>query len=345
LASGQLIIGQLSDRYGRRRPLIVGTTLCLGASAMSVVAPVIEVLIGLRFVQGFAGAAGVVIARAVIADRTYGSQAVRAFSTLTVAGVLAPIAAPILGGAVVTAVGWRAVFAILAVVNLLTLAGVVLFVDESLPDHRRRPSGIKALGTNAFSVLANRRYVGYVATSAFIAATMFGYVSASPFVLQDIVGLSPTTYSYTFACFSLLLAVGSVVARRTVDTLAPHLVMAGGVVTLLIITALLLFTVTIGGVRPWPTIALLGCFMAGIGFLYGHAAMLATTEVRQAAGTGSAIFGFAQYTAGAIASPLVGLAGHGSAVPMGVVMFVAASAAAAALFILAGGIGETDDSS
>jgi MFS transporter, DHA1 family, multidrug resistance protein len=100
---------------------------------------------------------------------------------------------------------------------------------------------------------------------------------------------------------------------------------------------------TIGGVRPWPTIALMGCFMAGIGFLYGHAAMLATTEVRHAAGTGSAIFGFAQYTAGAVVSPLVGVAGHSSAVPMGVVMFAAASAAAAALFILTRGPGGADE--
>ena len=87
------------------------------------------------------------------------------------------------------------------------------------------------------------------------------------------------------------------------------------------ITALMLLTVTMGEVAPVPTIALMGCFMAAIGFVYGHANMLATTEVHQAAGTGSAFLGFLQYTAGAIASPLVGVAGHSSAVPMGVVMF------------------------
>ena len=334
LATGQLMLGQLSDRYGRRRPLIVGTAACLGASALCVVAPVIEVLICLRFVQGFAGAAGVVIARAVIADRAGGRSAVQLFSTMNATAVLAPISAPVLGGMVVTTFGWRAVFVVLALMNLSTLLGVVIFVDESLAEDLRRPSGLKALATSMFSLLANRRYLGYVGASAFIAAAMFGYVAASPFVLQDIIGLSPTTYSYTFASFSLSLAVGSVVARGTVGHVAPRRVMAGGVITLVAITALLLATVTIGGVRPWPTIALMGCFMAGIGFLYGHAAMLAITEVRHAAGTGSAIFGFAQYAAGAVVSPLVGVAGHSSAVPMGVVMFASTSAAAATLFML-----------
>jgi DHA1 family bicyclomycin/chloramphenicol resistance-like MFS transporter len=202
--------------------------------------------------------------------------------------------------------------------------------------HRSRR---RCLAVRLFSVLANRRYLGYVGASAFIAAAMFGYVAASPFVLQDIVGLSPATYSYTFASFSVALAVGSVVARTTVGSVAPRQVMAGGVVALMAITAVLLVTVTVGGVRPWPTIALMGCFMAGIGFQYGPAAMLATTEVRHAAGTGSAIYGFAQYSAGAVVSPLVGVAGHSSAVPMGVVMFASILAAAATLFLLTRGSG------
>jgi DHA1 family bicyclomycin/chloramphenicol resistance-like MFS transporter len=198
------------------------------------------------------------------------------------------------------------------------------------------------LFASTFGVLANRQYLGYVGASAFIAAAMFGYVSASPFVLQEIVGLSPVAYSYTFASFSLALALGSVVARSTVSTVAPRRVMVAGIIALVTVTGLILFAVTIGGVRPWPTIVLMGCFTAAIGFLYGHAAMLATTTVRHAAGTGSAIFGFAQYTAGAVVSPLVGVAGHGSAVPMGVVMFGAASAAAASLFILTRGAGDSE---
>lgn len=343
LAGGQLIIGQLSDRYGRRMPLIVGSATCVGASALCVLAPSIQILICLRFVQGFAGAAGVVIARAVIADRARGRVAVQLFSTMNFTSVLAPIAAPMLGGVIVTYLGWRAVFAALAVMNLCTLLGVVLFVDESLPEQRRRPSGLKALASSICSVLSNRHYLGYTASTAFISAAMFAYVSASPFVLQDIVGQSPAAYSYTFASCSVAVAAGSAVARCTVKSVAPRRALIGGVIALMTITALILLTVTIGEVRPGPTIALMGCFMAAIGFVYGHANMLATTEVHHAAGTGSAILGFLQYTAGAIASPLVGVAGHSSAVPMGVVMFSTTSAAAATLLIFTRGHGGADE--
>jgi DHA1 family bicyclomycin/chloramphenicol resistance-like MFS transporter len=343
LAGGQLIIGQLSDRYGRRIPLIVGSATCLGASVLCILAPSIEILICLRFVQGFAGAAGVVIARAVIADRARGRAAVQIFSTLNVTSVLAPIAAPVLGGVIVTGLGWRAVFAALAVMNLCTLLGVVLFVEESLPEQRRRPSGLRASAASICSVLSNRHYLGYTTSSALITAAMFAYVSASPFVLQDIVGQSPAAYSYTFAACSVAVAAGSALARCIAKSVAPRRVLVSGVIALTTITALILSVVTIGEGRPGPTIALMGCFMATIGFVYGHANMLATTQVHHAAGTGSAVLGFLQYVAGAIASPLVGVSGHGSAVPMGVVMFSTTSAAAATLLICTRGHGGADE--
>ncbi|WP_234835073.1 multidrug effflux MFS transporter [Mycolicibacterium stellerae] len=337
LACGQLVFGPLSDRWGRRPPLIVGTAACLGASVSCAVAPSIEILVGLRFVQGFAAGAGVVIARAIIADRARGHVALRLFSTMNVTAVLAPTAAPLIGGLVVTAAGWRAVFLVLATMNLLALLGVVLVVDESLPERYRRPSGLEAWAASTRGVLASRHYLGYTAATALVSAAMFGYVSASPFVLQNIVGLSPAAYSYTFAACSLAVAAGGCGARLTVKRVAPRRVVVSGVSALVTISALLLATVTLGGVRRGPTIALMGCFMAAIGFVYGHAVMLATTAARHAAGTGSAIFGFSQYAAGAIASPLVGIAGHGTAVPMGVVMLGATLGAAAVLLVLTRG--------
>jgi MFS transporter, DHA1 family, multidrug resistance protein len=337
LACGQLIIGQLSDRFGRRTPLIVGSAICFVASVLCALAPSIQIMIGLRVVQGFAGASGVVIARAVIADLARGRAVARLFSTMNFTSVLAPMAAPMLGGLIATGLGWRAVFVVLAVMNLGTLLGVLRFVNESLPEQRRRPSGLKPLAVSIRSVLTNRHYLGYTTSSAFITAAMFAYVSASPFVLQDVVGLSPIAYSYTFTGCSLAVAAGSAVAGRAAGSIAPRRALVGGVVALVTITALVLLTVTVGGTRAVPTIALMGCFMAAIGFVYGHANMLATTEVPHAAGTGSAILGFLQYTAGAIVSPLVGVAGRRSAIPMGGAMFATAAAAAATLLILTRG--------
>ncbi|WP_197378530.1 multidrug effflux MFS transporter [Mycolicibacterium mengxianglii] len=337
LAVGQLVIGTLSDRYGRRRPLIIGTIACVAVSVACALAPSIELLTVLRFAQGFCGAAGVVIARAVIADHSRGARAARLFAVMMLISVLAPITAPIIGGALVTGLGWRAVFAALAMLNVLTLLGVVFGVKESLPADRRRPGGLKALGTSAISVLGNRYYLGYTLCMAFTAGAMFGYISASPFVLQNILGFSPAGYSLTFGSCAFGVGVGSLVSARLVRTFSPRKVLMGGVAAVVVVTALMLLNVTIGGVIPWVTIALMACFMASIGFVYANATALATTEVAHAAGTGSAVLGFLQYGMGAITPPLVGLLGEATAVPMGVVMFTAAALAALSLFGLTRG--------
>jgi DHA1 family bicyclomycin/chloramphenicol resistance-like MFS transporter len=342
LAAGQLFIGQLSDRLGRRGPLLAGIIGCLVASMACALSPSIEVLIALRFVQGFAGAAGVVVARAIIADRSQGAQAAQLYSVMMVIGVLAPVVAPILGGQVVAGLGWRAVFVVLAGLNLVMLLGAYFMAGESLPAPQRRPAGLKAFGRSALSVLSNRRFMGYTLTLGCTSAAMFSYISASPFVLQNILGMSPRTYSLTFGACSLAVAASGLLSARLVRSVAPRTLLTGGICAMIVITLLQLVNVTAGGVLPWVTIALMACFMGTLGFIYANATTLAIAEVRHAAGTGSALIGFLQYGLGAAASPLVGLAGQYSAVPMGVVMFGAAVVAAAMLFGLARGRGGAD---
>ncbi|MHA3021502.1 multidrug effflux MFS transporter [Mycobacterium sp. BMJ-28] len=331
LAVGQLVIGPLSDRYGRRRPLLVGTAVCLAASLLCIYSPSAEILIGLRFVQGFAGAAGVVIARAIVADRAAGAEAARLFGVLMVIGALAPVIAPVLGGFIVADLGWRAVFGVLAVLNALMLLGAVFFAPESLPPERRRPGGLVALRSSARTVLSNRRYVGYTLALAFVFTALFSYISASPFVLQNIVGLSPRVYSLTFGGCAVVMAAMSALSARLVGRIAPRRLLLGGVTAMVVVTALLLLAVTAGGVPPVPTIVAMAAFMASMGFVVANAMALATAEVRYAAGTGSAVMGFLQYALGAGVSPLVGLAGEHSAVPMGIAMFGAAVLAATML--------------
>lgn len=343
LATGQLVIGSLSDRFGRRRPLIIGTVACLLVSVGCIVAPSIETLAALRFAQGFCGAAGVVIARAVIADRARGAAAARLFTVMMLISVLAPITAPVLGGLIVTGFGWRAVFAALAVMNLLMLLGVVFVVDESLPDHLRRPGGLGALAASTRSVLSNRHYIGYTLTMAFAAAAMFAYIGASPFVLQNVLGFTPAAYSLTFGACALAVGAGSAISARLVRTVSPRRVLTGGVCGMLVVTTAMLLDVTVGGVIGWLTIALMASFMGCLGFVYANATALATTEVRHAAGTGSAVLGFLQYGMGAVTPPLVGLAGQSSALPMGIVMFGAAVIAALSLFVLTRGHVPSDE--
>lgn len=337
LAVGQLFIGQLSDRLGRRAPLLIGVIACLVASLLCALSPSIEVLIALRFVQGFAGAAGVVIARAIITDRTHGTQAAQLYSVMMVIGVLAPILAPVLGGQVVAGLGWRAVFVALAGLNLVMLLGAVFLAGESLPVADRRPAGLKAFVGSAVSVLGNRRFLGYTLSLGFASAALFSYISASPFVLQNIIGMSPRAYSLTFGGCALAVAASGVVSARLVRTVSPRKLLFGGVSAMVIVTLLMLLDVTVGGALPWATIALMACFMATLGFTFANATTLAIGEVRYAAGTGSAVLGFVQYGLGAVVSPLVGLAGEHSAVPMGAVMFGCAALAATALLVLTRG--------
>ncbi|MGE2734329.1 multidrug effflux MFS transporter [Mycolicibacterium vaccae] len=340
LAVGQLVIGQLSDRLGRRRPLLIGVVACLLASVACAWSPSIEILVAARFVQGFAGAAGVVIARAVITDLTEGARAVQLYSVMMVIGVLAPVVAPVLGGFVVTELGWRAVFLALAGMNLLMLVGALVLAGESLPEHARRPAGAKAFLDSARSVLGNRRFLGYALTLGCAAAAMFSYISASPFVLQNIIGLSPRAYSLTFGACALAVAVSGVLSARLVRSIAPRRLLIGGVTAMVTVATAMLLNVTVGGVIPWLTIALMACFMGTIGFIFANATALAIAEVRHAAGTGSAVLGFLQYGLGAAASPLVGLAGPDSAVPMAMVMLGGAALAAVALLTLTRGWAE-----
>ena len=337
LALGQLFIGQLSDRLGRRRPLLVGIVVCLVASVLCAFSPSIEILIALRFVQGFAGAAGVVIARAVIADRSHGSQAARLLTVMMVIGILAPVIAPILGGQVVAEFGWRAVFLALAGLNLLMLIGAVWLVGESLPPELRRPAGVKAFARSAVSVLSNRFFLGYALCLGFASAAMFSYISGSPFVLQNILGFSPRAYSLTFGACALAVAFSGVLSARLATSISPRRLLQCGVSAMVVVGALMLLNVTVGGVLPWATIALMAGFMATIGFTFANATALALSEVRYAAGTGSAVLGFVQYSLGATVSPLIGLAGDANALPMGAMMLTAAALSATALFVLTRG--------
>jgi DHA1 family bicyclomycin/chloramphenicol resistance-like MFS transporter len=328
LAVGQLVIGPLSDQFGRRRPLLLGTVVCLVASALCAVAPSIEFLIAMRFVQGFSGAAGVVLARAIITDIARGVRAAKMFSLMMTVGGIAPVLAPLLGSGVIHGFGWRGVFWVLAGLNLLMIIGAIRLVKESLPPERRSAGGLKVLMSNARQVLRNRHYLGFTLTFAFSMTAMFAYIAASPFVLQNIIGLGTTAYSLVFATIALGLTATSVVSARLVSRVGPIRLTSVGVWTLLAGSTALLLVIALGQTPAIPTLVLLFVTVSSLGLILGNATALATAQVTRYAGTGSAMLGALQFTLAAIASPLVGIAGEQSAVPMAVAMVVAAGIAA-----------------
>ena len=181
MALGQLFIGPLSDGLGRRRPLIIGTVVGLLATIVCAVAPTIEILGTARFIQGLGGAAGVVLARAIISDTARGAAAAKLFSVLLIITVLVPVLAPLAGGAVIVAAGWRAVFWVIAALFLVVLVIALIWVKETLPRDQRTTGGITATLRATREVLGNRNYTGYLLTFTLGFGALFAYISASPF--------------------------------------------------------------------------------------------------------------------------------------------------------------------
>ena len=320
LALGQLVIGPLSDQRGRRGLLVAGTAVCAAAALACALAPSIGFLIAARFVQGFSGAAGMVLSRAVISDRARGTAAAQLFGLMMAIQGVAPVLAPLLGGTLVGAVGWRGVFGILAGMSALMLAGVLALVPETLPREHRTAGGLAATLRDARSVLTNRRYLGWTGALVFAFAAMFAYISASPFVLQNVLGLSVLGYSLAFAANALGLSVVAGLSTKLVGRIAPRRMLVAGVTALTVLSVLLLLDVVLLDLPRWPTLVLLFLAVSSLGLVLGNATTLATGEVPHAAGTGSAVMGALQFGLGAVVSPLVGLAGEHDALPMAVTM-------------------------
>jgi DHA1 family bicyclomycin/chloramphenicol resistance-like MFS transporter len=335
MAAGQLVLGPLSDRLGRRRLLLAGTLVTFLAGVVCTLTPSIGVLVVARLVQGVAGAAGMVIGRAVVADLATGRAAARAFSTLGVIGGVAPVVAPLLGGLIAGHGGWRGIFAVTAVAALAMAVAAWFVVPETLPAERRHTGGAREVARTARAVLSRRGYVGYAGTLVLVFGTVFSYVSASPFVLQNVVGLSTGTFSLVFACNALGIAAGGAVSTRALRRFDPSQVLTTGVLLQLGCAAGLFTTVLAFDAWTPAVLVLLWFTVFSVGLVFGNATALAIDQVRFAAGTGSALQGALQFTVGALVSPLVGLAGEHSAVPMVTTMLTCTGLATALLFLVA----------
>ncbi|SHN46434.1 multidrug effflux MFS transporter [Cryptosporangium aurantiacum] len=334
LAIGQLVIGPLSDRWGRRRPLLIGAAVCIVASALCAAAPNVGALIAFRFLQGFAGAAGVVLGRAIVADTVRGAAAARIFSVLMTIGGIAPVVAPLLGGALLGPVGWRGVFGVLTVAAVVMLIGSFFVLRETLPASSRQRGGVSATLRGARTVLGNRRYVGYTLAFIFTFGTLFGYISASPFVLQTVFGLSSGWYSVAFAANAVGLTLGSLVNARVVGRFGARRMLIVGLGSLLTWTVVLAVLTLTGLLTTVGVLVLLWLCVTSVGLVMGNATSLAIAQTPSAAGTGSAVIGAGQFALAAVVSPLVGLGGEGTAVPMAIVMVVSAAVAVVALATL-----------
>ena len=321
LAVGQLIMGPLSDSLGRRRPLLFGIAGYTAASLACALAPSIGILIALRALQGLAGGAGVVIARAVVRDLFSGARAARMFSLLIVVTGAAPVFAPLIGGQALSVTSWRGIFVVLAAIGVPLMVGTVAWLPETLPPQQRHPGGVVATVRTFGALLHDREFTPYALSFSLAFAAMFAYIAGSSFVLEVVHGVSPQVFSLVFATNSVALIAMSQVGAHLVGRLGPRRLLRRGLIgTLVASTATLLVTVTDAGL--WPLLIALFVLVGSTGLVYPNATACALASERHRLGSASALLGLGQFGSGAIVAPLAGLAGTHDAVPMGIVVGV-----------------------
>ncbi|GFM16302.1 MULTISPECIES: multidrug effflux MFS transporter [Mycobacteriaceae] len=334
LASGQLVFGPLSDRFGRVRPLVIGAAVCVLASLAAVLAPSVEVLVAARFAQGLTGAAGMVIGRAIISDLATGRDAARAFSLMMIVAGVAPIVAPLAGGFLVEPLGWRGALAVILGLVVLMLVAVLAVVRETHTSERRaRLRDQTAAAGSPLRELAGRSYLGNLIAFGFAFAVMMAYISASPFVYQTMMGLSSAEYGMMFGVNAFGLLLMSALSARWTARAEPRALARAGLVVIVVSSVVVWALAISPAPAGWLALPLFTA-VAAMGLIFGNTTALALSAAPRAAGTASAALGATQFLLAALVSPLVSIGGEHTAQPLAVVMVVA-SVLACAGFALA----------
>ncbi|MEU3460103.1 multidrug effflux MFS transporter [Streptomyces sp. NPDC006733] len=327
MALGQLVVGPMSDKWGRRRPLLAGMVVYVLATAVCAFAPSAELLIAFRLFQGLAGAAGIVIARAVVRDLYDGVEMARFFSTLMLVSGVAPVIAPVIGGQVLRLTDWRGVFGVLTAIGVLLTLLVWRQLDETLAPEDRHSGGLAQTLATMRALLADRVFAGYMLAGGFAFAALFAYISASAFVVQDIYGASPQTFSLLFGVNSIgLVAVGQLNGKVLIGRVSLDRALGVGlaVITAAAVALLVMASGVLGRVGLFPMAAGLFVLMSAMGLALPNTNALALMRTKHAAGSASALLGTVSFLIGAVVSPLVGIAGEHTAVPMAVVQVACA---------------------
>ncbi|HWK23898.1 MAG TPA: multidrug effflux MFS transporter [Ureibacillus sp.] len=321
LALGQLIAGPISDARGRRIPLIIGITIFIIVSILCVFTTSIVVLCILRLIQGLAGATGVVISRATVRDYYSGHEMTKFFAMLMLVNSMAPIVAPTVGGQVLRFTNWEGIFVILSILGLAILLGVIFKLPESLPLHKRQTGGIKQTLSSMGKMIKDRVFMGYCLSLGLVYAGMFAYISGSPFVLQDIYGISPQGFGLAFAINSIGILTASQTSSRLIRKVGEKKILTFGLVQAFL-AGLVLFIMIQLDIGLIGILIPLFFVVSSVGLVAPASTSLAMQRQGENAGSASAFIGLAQMGLGAIATPLVGIGGSLTAIPMGTVIAI-----------------------
>jgi DHA1 family bicyclomycin/chloramphenicol resistance-like MFS transporter len=319
MALGQAVYGPVSDRFGRRLPMLVGMAIFTLASVGCALAPGILSLSGLRLVQAIGGCAGVVVTRAMVRDLAQGADMVRLMARLMLVFALAPILGPSIGGWLLSAMGWRAVFWLLAAYGVAMVVAVWL-LPESLPMDQRQRGGTASVLRTYGRLLRDRRFMAYALGGTLAMAGMFAYIAGSPFVFMQLHGVSPQGYGLYFGLNALgIMAVAQVVGQLAARV--PPMRILAWAQGASVAAALALVLVAATGWGGFPALVVtLWCYIASLGGIMPVSTAMAMGAQGKVAGSASAVIGVMQFGIGAGAGLLVSLLGDGSALPMALAM-------------------------
>lgn len=302
LAVGQLFFGPLSDKFGRRSPLLIAMLLFIASTVFCLYSTNIREFIFFRLIQGIAGSGGIVISRSVATDKYSGKELAAMLAVIGAINGIAPVAAPVLGGFLTSSVGWKGIFWVLFVLGLILLFCCFKF-KESLPLTSRDTSGWTALFKSFWTVLHNRKYVYYVFQLAFAQGVLFSYISSSPFIIQQHYGFSPFAFSICFAINAVMIGLG---AALSVKFRHPENSTLAGCIGMVFLS-LTEFIVMYYECNFWIYEILLMILLFSMGLTFTSSTTLAMDSERKNAGTASALLGAICFAFGGVVSPLVGL--------------------------------------
>ena len=302
LAFGQLIFGPLSDKRGRREPLIISMFLFVISTLLCIFAPTIEVFVALRFLQGIAASGGIVISRSIATDKFKTKNLTKALAIIGAINGIAPIAAPVLGGMMLKALGWQGIFEILLVIGL-ALLGCCFYFQESLSTQRRSSAKLSQIFSNFKKVLKNQKYLFFTLEQSFALAILFAYIASSPFIIQNHYGYSAFAFSLFFGANAICIGAGAAFAAK-MSSIAKAIQISVWGINLCAWGLMIAMPLDVS-IIIFEGLLLILCFMLGMSFTVATAT--AMDAARAQAGTASALLGALGFLFGSIVSPLVGL--------------------------------------
>lgn len=321
LGIGQLVMGPLSDIYGRRYPLLISMILYFISSIACAFAPNIELFIGIRFVQGFVASAGLVISRAIVRDLYNGSELTKFISLLTMISNVAPLISPLAGSGVIAYTSWNHIFIVLGLLGIALTLLTIWGITETLPASKRVAGHFGQVIGNYKELFRDRLFMSYALGNGILFAGVFAYVSATPFIYQNIYGVSPMVFSILFALNGVAIMLGSQLVKYLAGHMAERRIFAIGLMSAFVASAVILvMTLSYGSL--FGLVIALFWFGFSIGLIGPVSFSLAMESQGHIAGSASAVLGVLPFLLGSFTSPLVGLSGEYSAQPFGIVIFI-----------------------